>query len=303
VRILQALRHFGREAVVGLARSWRVSLLAVLTIAVSLFLAGAFLLASRNLARSIASWREAARLVVYLDARADDAQREEVGRRLRESGWVAEIEYVSPSAGAERFRKTFPSLSELVDDQRYAALPAAFEARLGEIRADDRNRFEAWLAELAETPAVETVDDDRDWIEDVETLLAIVRAVGALLSAVLLGAAVFTIAAVVRLTSFLYRDEIAIMRLVGATEFFIRGPFYLEGLLQGLLGAVAAILALAAAHLAIAPQLERSLVLAIAAREFLRPQEILLLVGFGAAAGLAGAVVSLGRERPASERD
>lgn len=302
MRFFHALRHFGREAVVGLARSWRVSLLAVLTIAVSLFLAGAFLLASRNLARSIAAWREAARLVVYLDSRSGDAGREEVGQRLADSGWVAELEYVSPSDGAERFRDTFPSLSELVDDQRYAALPAAYEARLGELATTDRERFEAWLAELARSPAVETVDDDRDWIEDVETLLAIVRTVGALLSGVLLGAAVFTIAAVVRLTSFLYRDEIAVMRLVGATEFFIRGPFYVEGLLQGLLGAVAAVLALAATHAAIAPQLEASLVLAIAAREFLRPQEILLLVAFGALAGLIGAVVSLGRERPASER-
>lgn len=146
------------------------------------------------------------------------------------------------------------------------------------------------------------IDDDRDWIEDVEALLALVRGVGTLLTTVLLGAAVFTIAAVVRLTSFLYRDEIAVLRLVGATEFYIRGPFYLEGLLQGLLGAMFAVATLASFHLSVAARYEASLVVAVAARDFLSTPQTAALVLFGAAAGLAGALVSLGRERPTSER-
>ncbi len=105
-----------------------------------------------------------------------------------------------------------------------------------------------------------------------------------------------------RLTSFLYRDEISVMRLVGATEFYIRGPFYAEGILQGLLGAAAALGALAAGHLSLSAQFESSLILAIAARDFLSTSEVVALLLFGGGAGLAGALVSLGRERPASER-
>ena len=298
---LTALRHFVREAWVGIARSWRVSVLAIFTIAVSLFLAGAFLLASRNLAHAVASWKEEARFVVYLGSKAGDADRQAVEAKLRSSPWALEVLYVSPEQGAARFRRAFPSLAELVDDARYGRLPASFECRFRPLASGEQAVFEAWSKELAALPAVETVDDDRDWISDVETILAVVRAVGSVLSGVLHGAAIFTIAAVVRLTSFLYRDEIAVMRLVGATEFYIRGPFYVEGILQGLLGATAAVIALDAVHLALQPRLESSLVLAIVARDFLPVAEIGAILLFGALSGLVGAMVSLGRERAASE--
>lgn len=303
MKVLSALRYFVREAVIGLLRSWRVSLLAVLTIGVSLFLAGLVLLVSQNLSHSIDQWRREARFVVYLEARASEAERATIAERLRAAPWVSSVELVSAEAGARRFRQSFPSLSELVADARYGALPESFEAALRPPAPEEELALGAWSRELAKLPGVEMVDDDHDWIADVEALLTVVRGVGSLLTGILLGAAVFTIAAVVRLTSFLYRDEIAVMRLVGATEFYIRGPFYAEGILQGLFGAVGALVALWAAHLALGPRLEASLVLAIAARDFLSSGQIAALVAFGATAGLAGALVSLGRERPASERD
>ena len=110
-------------------------------------------------------------------------------------------------------------------------------------------------------------------------MLTVVRGVGLVLTAVLLGASIFTIASVIRLTSYLYRDEISVMRLVGATEFYIRGPFYVEGLLQGLLGAVVALGGLFAVHLTLQPRLERSLVASVLAERFLSPLEIAALLG------------------------
>lgn len=300
--LLQALAYFVREALTGLLRSWRVSLLAVLTIAVSLFLAGGFLLTSANLARSVATWREQARFVVYLSEEAEPAARESVERALRGAPWVLEVAFVPPADGAARFRAAFPTLAELVDDSRYGSLPASFEATLRDIGEAERAAHRQWLTDLDALAAVETIDDDRDWIEDVETLLVVVRAFGSLLTGVLLGAAIFTIAAVVRLTSFLYRDEIAVMRLVGATEFYIRGPFYLEGLLQGLTGGVAATAALRLVHASLQPRLEDSLVLRLMAERFLGGREIAFLVAVGAVAGLGGALASLGREQAASER-
>lgn len=300
--MIAALRYFLREAVVGLVRSWRVSLLAVLTIGVSLFLAGLVLLVSQNLSESIDRWRREARFVVYLDPKVGAAERAAVERVLREAPWASAITAVPAEESARRFRSAFPSLSGLVADARYGSLPESYEAQLRATGPGEAPLFQAWVARILALPGVEMVDDDRDWIADVEALLALVRGVGSLLTGVLLGAAVFTIAAVVRLTSFLYRDEIAVMRLVGATEFYIRGPFYAEGILQGLLGAAAALGALAAGHLSLSARLDSSLVLAIAARDFLSLAEIAALLVFGAAAGLTGALVSLGRERPTSER-
>jgi cell division transport system permease protein len=302
MNLLQALAYFFREALVGLLRSWRVSALAVLTITVSLFLAGSFLLTSGNLARAIASWKQDARLTVYLADGVDAAARDRIAERLAAAPWVEEVAFVPAAEGAARFRSAFPSLAELVEDARYGSLPDSLEARQRELTSTELAAHRGWIEAIGRLPGVETVDDDREWIAGVATLLVVVRALGSLLTGVLLGAAIFTIAAVVRLTSFLYRDEIAIMRLVGATEFFIRGPFYVEGLLQGLAGGVAAVAALRAVHFSLSSRVAESLVLRLVARDFLATGEVAALVAIGAAAGLGGALASLGREQAASER-
>jgi len=302
VNLLQALVYFVREATIGLIRSWRVSLLAIVTIGVSLFLAGGFLLTSRNLSRAIHEWKLEARFVLYLTDRSGPEERRAAEEALRAAPWCTSVETISPEVGAARFKTAFPSLTELVDGSRYGRLPSSLEARLRTIQPEERAAYDGWLDRLRALPAVEMVDDDREWIADVETILAFTRAVGSLLTAMLLGAAVFTIAAVVRLTSFLYRDEIAIQRLVGATEFFIRGPFYVEGILQGLLGALLAWGALHGVHLGLEPRIAQSSVLSIVLREFLSSREVLGLALVGALAGLGGALVSLGRERPTSQR-
>lgn len=292
----QALAYFLREAAVSLARSMRVSLLAVVTIAVSLFLAGTLFLVSSNLSATVASWRQEARFVVYLDPkiRADD--RAAIVVAFQEAPWVESFEEIDEQSAAQRFAKAFPSLAELVSEGGQGRLPPSIEARLRAPAASEVNLYRRWLDGVQRAPGVEGTDDDRDWIAQVETALALVRALGIALTAVLVGASIFTISSVVRFTALLYRDEIAVMRLVGATEFFIRGPFYFEGLLQGLLGSVVALGGLFALHSSLRPQVADSILASAIASRFLSPSEIALMLLFGALAGLMGAVVSLGRE-------
>lgn len=298
---LQALRDFAKEALIGLARNLRVSALAILTIGVSLFLAGVFYLVSRNLEETIRRWRDEARLVVYVDPQLAVERRAAIEKELRAGTGVVEVQFVDSGEAARRFERAFPSLADLVRESGGGELPASFEALLDPGGEGDAGAMDAWIGKVAELPGVELVDDDRDWIREVETVLAVVRALGLLLTTVLVAASVFTIASVVRLISYLYRDEIAVMRLVGATEFYIRGPFYFEGIFQGLLGALVATGGLAGLHFALRPRIAESLVATALAQRFLSPAEITLLLGFGAAAGLVGAVVSLGREHAASE--
>ena len=293
---LQALGYFLREAAVGLARSFRVSLLAILTIAVSLFLSGALLLVSENLARTVREWRAEARFVIYLARETDAPARAELRTVIENGRWTEKLEEVPPERARERFERAFPSLAELVAERGEEALPFSFEAELKAVLPAEIPEFEAWVADLRGRPGVVMVDADQDWISQIETLLALIRGLGLTLAGILLGASVFTIASVVRLTSFLYREEIAVMRLVGATEFYIRGPFYFEGILQGLLGGLIAAGTLGAVHLLIAPRVASSLVAGALAARFLSPIELAALVVFGAIAGWTGAVVSLSRE-------
>jgi len=299
VTLRRALVYFLREAAVSLVRSWKVSLLAVLTIAVSLFIGGAFLLLAANLSAVVERWREEARVVLYLEADSLAAERAALAREIAAAPWVTAVEEVGPDEAAERFRAAFPSLADLVDGGDHPLPPSVAVAF--DPAAAGSARFEAWLAALGERPEVDLVDDDRDWLRRLGTLVALVRGIGLALSAVLLAAAVFTIAAVIRLTAYLYQEEIAVMRLVGATEFYIRGPFYAEGVLQGLLGGLAAVAGLWLTWAAIARRSAGTLLGAVLAPEFLGWRTVVLLVLLGAGAGLTGAILSLRREQLGSE--
>lgn len=294
MNLARALRYFTREAFLNLLRSWRVSLLAVLTIAVSLVLGGAFLLASRNLAGSVESWRGQMRVVVYLKPGTPAADLSRLAAEARAVPWVAAVDTVSAAAARRRFRDTFPSLAEVIDSSEGEPLPPSLELALRRDQAEARG-LEAWLAAWRRRPEVAMVDDDRDWLGQVETAVAVVRAVGLVLGGILLGAAIFTIASIIRLTAYLHHEEIAIMRLVGATEFFIRGPFYVEGLIQGVLGGGLASAGLFAGYHVLHAR-SSSLFAAVLAGQFLSLRQLGLLLALGALAGLTGAVVSLRRE-------
>ncbi len=312
---LQAIVYFVREACSNLARSWKIALLAVATIAVSLFLGGVFLLLSGNLRQLVAGWQGESALVVYLEAAATPEEAARLARELEETPWVLSVTPVSAETARRRFSQAFPSLRDLLEGWGEDPLPASIEVRLapgpiagrvagdpdlgdwgvGDRVAGDRQELDAWLADLRRDPAVSMLDDDRDWLRQLEAVVLALELLGLAFGAILLATAVFTISSVIRLTAYLYRDEIAVMRMVGATEFFIRGPFYMEGLLQGLAGGLLATGALAGAH---ALLLERygGATLSLLAAKFLSAPELLALVALGGLAGLVGAIASLRRE-------
>lgn len=297
---LKALRYFFREAAVNLLRSWKVSLLAVLTIAVSLFIGGAFWLVSDNLASSVERWRGEMRVVIYLKPETSEADLRRLAAEARRAPGVIKVEPVTAGAARQRFQEIFPSLSDLVagaaGPSREEPLPASLEIGLDPRTAGSAPGREPWLAAWRGRPEVTLIDDDREWLGQLATAVAVVRTVGLALVAGLLGAAIFTIASVIRLTAYLHSEETGIMRLVGATEFFIRGPFYVEGWLQGMIGGLVASGALWGTYQALHARSRGALFSSVLTLDFLNPRQVACLVLLGGAAGLFGAVASLRRE-------
>jgi len=299
--LFQALSYFFQEAALNLVRGWKVSLVAILTIATSLFLAGIFLLASGNLRRQIEHWYHESKIVVYLEEGTNAEEERAVNDQLQEAPWVVGVDRVDSAAAHQRFREAFPSMADLLEGWDDDPLPASLEVRLDwqaldESDKDKRdNDWNSWIASLRQHPAVSMVDDDRDWLDQLKAVLLVLEGLGFLVGGILLFTAMFTIASVIRLTAYLYRDEIAVMRMVGATEFFIRGPFYMEGLLQGLTGGLLASGALLTAYQLVRQDSE-SLLATVLLTDFLPLGHLLLLIGVGTLAGLVGAVTSLRRE-------
>lgn len=293
--VYRSVVYFFREAFLNLARSWKISLVAVSTIAVSLFIGGALLLVIGNLQRLLTDWRREAKVIVYLRPDVQPVGTSALATTLRQPGWVTGVAGISAAEARRRFERYFPSVADLVHDWGEEPLPASFEVAFDPEKVDDV-AFDSWLQRVRADPLVGMVDDDRDWVRQLEEALQVIGAVGVALVAMLMLAAIFTIASVIRLTAYLYRDEIGVMRLVGATELFIRGPFYVEGLLQGLLGGGLAVGGLYVAHLLLLPHTPRTWLAGALTSSFLDPGRQALLLALGAVAGLAGAISSLRRE-------
>jgi cell division transport system permease protein len=241
---VRALKYAFIEAAESLWRGRRSAILAVLTIAAGLFVLGFFLVVQTNLQRVVAGWSEAAELSVYL---ADDVSKEQlqsIGEQIDGSGLSASREYVAKADAAKRFRQDFPDLAGTADRLDRNPFPASFEVRLKpEARVSDV-AVDRLAEMLSKTRGVADVRYDRRLLGRLNAAIGFVRGIGVLIVAMLALAAALTVANVVRLAAYARREEIEIMQLVGAPLAYVRGPFVAEGVLQGGVGALVALVLL-----------------------------------------------------------
>ena len=228
-----------REALAAFRRAPVLTGLSAAMVGLALFVVGLFGLATYNLRLALTSIEERVEVVVYL---RDDARQSEIDllqSDLSDVGEVARVRYVSKQEALERARQDLPEFAELFSGLEVNPLPQSVEL---ELRPGARNRevVERLSERAAAYPFVEDVRYGREWVDKLFTL----RQVGAATTAVLGGAfllvAALIIGTALRIAVFARRDEIHIMRLVGATHGFIRLPFLLEGAISGLAGGLSA---------------------------------------------------------------
>lgn len=288
-RPLGIFGYFFVEATRRLWISRRNSFAAIAMIAVSLFILGSFQMLSENLARAIDVQRGTSRMVVYLADGATPKQIETIREFLASHPRLARSEFVTPEMAMQKFKTSFPNLSSVVDELKANPFPSSFEVRVDE-ESTSTKEFANDLAALRRLPGIDELQLDWEWMAKLRALVRTIRLAGVGVGGVLAVAAAFMIANVIRLTMVLYREEIGIMRLVGATEGIIRGPFLIEGLLQGLAGGALSVMLLGGAwywarwFVGPANTIVRDVLLA----RFLAPGSAALLVGAGVLAGLVG---------------
>jgi cell division transport system permease protein len=271
----------------------RQTAMAVALIALALYVPGLLALVSRNLARLVVSAGQAPAAVLTLDAGADARA---LAHRVASDPRVARVVIVGSDAALERFRRTYPDLGAALVSLKEAPFPPTLEVFLrpgapehaaSEIAAATR----AW-------PGVEAADSEEGFDRRFHDAVRILRGAGIFLGAVLAAAAILSVGSAVRLALDLHRDEIEIMRLMGATETAVRAPFWLYASAEGLAGGTLALLLLwgtweLAAHL-----LARHPhpVLGLLWMRFLDWPLAVLLPLVGTLAGLLGSMLSLGRK-------
>ena len=294
---MRALRYAFDEALLSLWRGRRSGILSMATIAVALFVLGAFLLASSNLERLGEEWGRSAEMSIYLNDDATPADRQAVEALLAPGPIVAGHQFVSKEEALARFKATFSDLAGAVETLEGNPLPASYEVRLQATPASTQAIAEL-ASRLEQTGGVSDVRYDRQWLDRVLSAVQTIQGVGLVLGAFLTFAAALTVANVVRLALWARRDELEIMQLVGAPQTFIRGPFVMEGVLQGGIGALLALAALAVTFLVVRGRYLMPLAeaLNVSGIRFLAPELCVLLVVGGTLVGcLGGMVAATGR--------
>ncbi len=282
----------------GLRGSPVTSGVAAATIGICLLLAGAFALLVANMEAILARFGEELHVVAYLEPQLAQAKLDALMERALAQPGVESVEYVSAEEAAERFRETQPERAVLLDGMEESPLPASLELRLSsEQRSGEVARaVSEWLGAL---PGVAEIGTGNEWIEGYAQAVALIRSVGFAIGAVLALATLLIVANTIRLSIYARRDEIDILRLVGASRTYVAAPFLLEGLIEGLVGGAMGLVLLWAAARGLAPMLRSGLTLLIgdAEPQFLSASGCAWLVGAGALLGLAGSAAALLQSR------
>ena len=286
---MRAIDYAFRQGWASLRRGGGSTVFAVIAIALAVSVLGGLLLVTWNMERLLARWTTSAEFSVFLRDDATSEQRGLIETLFVQSGAAAGRVYISKEQALVRFRREFADLASTAAAVGDNPFPASLEVRV-QRSAEADGRADALLRRVATLPGVADVRYDRAWLSKVGAGLDSLRRAGLVLALLMAVAAAVTVAADVRLGLHARREEIEIMQLVGASIAFIRGPFVAEGLLQGGIGALAAVLLLwagfAVSSASWGPQLA-------AALEGLDPQFLparfcALLVAGGMAVGGAG---------------
>ena len=289
---MRALKYFFDEAVASLWRGFKTALVATATITVAFIVLGGFLILTSNMERLFTRWQDAAEFSVYLADSATPEQRGTIEKTLRESAAVGAVEVVSKDDALRRFKQNFGTLAEAAGDLAANPLPASVEVRLRS-NANPAD-VESLAQQAAALAGVADVRYDRQWIQRLMHAADVVQAAGFALAALLVFAAALTVASVVRLALLARREEIHIMQLVGAPLAYIRGPFILEGLIQGGIGAIAALVVLWITFFVLRSRADEWLAGAIdpAALVFLSIPKAAMVLAAGMAVGALGGFVA-----------
>jgi cell division transport system permease protein len=235
------LQYVTKETATNLRRNFFITMAAVLVVVVSMYLVGAVFVASFAVDRALTLQTKKVEVAVFLTRDVTPDARDAIQRQLLAMPEVATVEYESKAEAYETFKRLFRDEPDIVENTTVDALPESFRVKL-----KDPNQFAVVRDRLAGSAGIDQIQDERKFLSRLLAVVRDIRLLGIAIVILLIIAAAVLIATTIRMAIFARRREIAIMKLVGATNWFIRIPFMLEGVIQGMAGAVLAMLLLVA---------------------------------------------------------
>jgi len=229
---LSRLAYFTRETLISLRRNLLMTFAGVMTVAVSLFLFGGILLVSRTVDHGTNKWKHGVELEIFMQVKASQSQIDAVESQLKSSPSVKSYRFFDHDAAYREFKKLFADQPVLVENETPAGLPTSF--RVVPIKPQLTTTIGN---EFQNVPGVKQINTPAKQVKTLLNVTRWIRLAFFVLAGVLLASSLFLIVNTIRLATFARRREIEVMKLVGASNWFVRVPFMAEGLVQGAIGA------------------------------------------------------------------
>lgn len=226
------LAYFIRETLISLRRNVLMTLAGIMTVAVSLFLFGGVLLISRAVDHGTKKWQEGVEFEIYMVVDASDGQIDGVRKELENGPEVETFKFLTKQDAFKEFKRIFQDQPALVSEVKAEDLPTSFR-----VAPTDAELTELLSERFAAQSGVDEVVTAEQQVKNMLTATRWIRLAFFVMAGVLLASSLFLIVNTIRLATFARRREIEVMKLVGASNWFVRVPFMAEGLVQGAIGA------------------------------------------------------------------
>jgi cell division transport system permease protein len=289
---IQNAAYYTREAFQSMSRNRLLSIATVSTVAICILILGMAALMTLNAGRFIDRLESDVEIVAYLDDSLKSAEVADIKDQIKDMPQVASVQYVSKDQALQRLQKKFGeneyNLEDTLEDN---PLPATYE-----IKARDPHNVPTLAARLGKIEGVYKVNYGRGVVERLFKVTRWIRTLGIVIIALLAFGAVFLIATTIRLAIFARRKQIYLMKLIGATDWFVRWPFFIEGIFIGLLGSLVAIGILAVGYSSLLQNMDQALFFVpLITGGALLLHIYLALVAAGVLLGILGTWISLNR--------
>jgi len=283
---------FFRRAIEDFRNNRLLNIITVLTISLSILIVCTFILFFINTSEIMNFWKKGLRVMAYLKPDVPDSERSNLEHQIQAMSGVESLRFISKEDALNQLKVQMQRQSSLFDNLDKNPLPDGFEIRISAAK-QSWEKVEFLAAQIESLDAVEEVEYGQKWLGHFAQLFDLFTLTGYAMCIILVMAAVFIMANTIRLVIYSRRDEIEIMRLVGAAERFIKIPFYIQGLLQGALGASIGLIILFVVFWFMTSNIERGFFSGLFNIQFLSPLISGALFLISVLAGWLGSYISL----------
>jgi len=285
------IRHYKR-ALSDILNNRFLNAVTIITIAMSVLIVSAFYLFFFNAGEVMSAWKKGIRIMAYIKPGVEGDSLMEMENRIRGMYGVQEVRFISKIVAFEALKEQMKRQASLFRDLKENPLPDAFEIRVIP-SSQSMQKIEEAALRIEALEGIEDAEYGEKWLGRFSNIFDLFRFVGYGLGSLFFMASVFIVANTIRLVLYSRREEIEIMRLVGATDGFIRAPFYFEGLILGGLGSFLGLSALFVAFLMVSSNMEQGLAGNLFDIRFLSFNVLALVMACGMSVGWLGSYLSL----------